>query len=73
MLKVKNGIVIQGRFNTTENKLVKLVMESSFSTIVVHSELNDFDEKCKTIVDQLAGEGLQYAKKYVIARAAYES
>ena len=73
MLKIKNGIVIEGRFNTTENKLVKLVKESSFSTIVVHSELYQFDDKCKAIVDLLAGEGLQYAKKYVIARAAYES
>lgn len=73
MLKIKNGIVIQGRFDTTEDNLIKLVKDASFSTIVVHSDLNDFDDKCKAIIDLLAGEGLRYAKQYVIARAAYES
>lgn len=73
MLKVKNGIIIQGKFDTAEPGIIKLVRESSFSTIVVHSEINEFEDKCKAIVDLLAGEGLEYAKKYVIARAAYES
>jgi len=82
MLKIKNGIVIQGKFDTTdcpvhrhatEDKLIKAVKDASFSTIVVHSDLNNFDDKCKAIIDLLAGEGLQYAKQYVIARAAYES
>lgn len=73
MLKIKKGIVIQGTFNTTEDNLIALVKDANFSTIVVHSDLNDFDDKCKAIVDLLAGEGLQYGKKYVIARAAYES
>jgi hypothetical protein len=73
MLKIKNGIVIQGSFDTIEDSLIKLVKDASFSTIVVHSDLNDFDDKCKAIIDLLASEGLQYAKKYVIARAAYES
>ena len=73
LLKIKKGIVIQGTFNTTEDNLIALVKDANFSTIVVHSDLNDFDDKCKAIVDLLAGEGLQYGKKYVIARAAYES
>jgi hypothetical protein len=73
MLKVKNGIIIQGRFDNPEQGLVKLVRESTFSTIIIHTKLNNYEDKCKAIVDQLAGEGLQYAKKYVIARAAYES
>ena len=73
MLKVKNGIIIQGRFNNPEQGLVKLVRESSFSTIIIHTTLNKYEDRCKAIVDQLSGEGLQYAKKYVIARAAYES
>jgi len=73
MLKVKNGIIIEGNFDKQEGKLPKLVREASFSTIIVHSNLNEFEEKCKAIVDLLAGEGIQYAKKYVIARAAYES
>ena len=73
MLKGKNGIIISGKFDTAEPGIIKLVRESSFSTIVVHSEINEFEDKCKAIVDQLAGEGLEYAKEYVIARAAYES
>ena len=73
MLKVKNGIIIEGNFDKQEGKLPKLVREASFSTIIDHSNLNEFEEKCKAIVDLLAGEGIQYAKKYVIARAAYES
>lgn len=73
MLKIKNGIVIQGRFDSSEEGLVKLVKEASFSTIIIHSRLKSYEEKCKAIVDILADEGIQYAKKYVIARAAYES
>ena len=73
MLKIKNGIVIQGRFDNPEEGLVKLVREASFSTIIVHSRLKSYEEKCKAIVDILADDGIQYAKKYVIARAAYES
>ena len=73
MLKIKNGIVSQGRFDTSEDGLIKIVKDASFSTIVVHSDLADFDDKCKAIIGLLADEGLQYAKKYVIARAAYES
>ena len=73
MLKIKNGIVIQGRFDTPEEGLVKLVREASFSTIIIHSRLKSYEDKCKAIVDILADEGIQYAKKYVIARAAYES
>ena len=73
MLKIKNGIVIQGRFDSPEEGLVKLVREASFSTIIVHSRLKSYEDKCKAIVDILADDGLQYAKKYVIARAAYES
>ena len=73
MLKIKNGIVIQGRFDSPEEGLVKLVREASFSTIIVHSRLKSYEDKCKAIVDILADDGIQYAKKYVIARAAYES
>ena len=73
MLKIKNGIVIQGRFDTPEEGLVKLVREASFSTIIIHSRLKSYEDKCKAIVDLLADDGIQYAKKYVIARAAYES
>ena len=39
MLKIKNGIVIQGRFDAPEEGLVKLVREASFSTIIIHSRL----------------------------------
>jgi hypothetical protein len=73
MLKIKNGIIIQGRFDNAENGLVKLVREAAFSTIIIHTSINSYEEKCQAIVDQLAGEGLQYAKKYVIARLSYES
>tara|TARA_Y100001963_G_scaffold143354_1_gene214139 strand:- start:4 stop:225 length:222 start_codon:yes stop_codon:yes gene_type:complete len=73
MLKIKQGIVIQGNFDTWEHELPKLVREAKFSTIVVHTNTHEFEEKCQAITDNLAGEGLMYAKKYVIARAAYES
>jgi hypothetical protein len=36
MLKIKNGIIIQGRFDNAENGLVKLVREAAFSTIIIH-------------------------------------
>jgi len=72
-VKNKKWNCIQGRFDSSEEGLVKLVKEASFSTIIIHSRLKSYEEKCKAIVDILADEGIQYAKKYVIARAAYES
>ena len=44
MLKIKNGIVIQGRFDSPEEGLVKLVREASFSTIIVHSRLKSYED-----------------------------
>ena len=73
MLKIKQGIVIQGKFDTWEENLPKLIREANFSTIVVHASRAGFEDKCQAITESLSAEGLLYAKKYVIARAAYES
>lgn len=73
MLKIKNGIVIQGKFDTWEEKLPKLVKEANFATIVVHANRFEFEDKVQAITESLAGEKLMYGKKYVIARAGYES
>lgn len=73
MLRIKNGMVIEGDFDSMDNELATIVQNSSFTTIVIHTPIIDFEEKCIAVTSVLAGEGLEYGDKYVIARAKFLS
>ena len=78
MLKIKNGIVIEGTFDKPElhldmRKFVKRVAKEEFSTIIIDSEIDNFEDRCIAVTGRLADAGLQYGNNYVIARAGYES
>jgi hypothetical protein len=70
MLKVNDGTVIEGIFD--DDKYIDLVKNSNFSTLIIHIDIKDFDDKCVEIVTALAENGIQYADDYVIARARRE-
>jgi len=71
MLKVKDGTVIEGIFN--DDDYIDIVKNSTYSTLIIHIDVNLFEEKCIEVVSALADEGLQYATDFVIARARNES
>tara|TARA_B100001113_G_scaffold352467_1_gene353963 strand:- start:370 stop:585 length:216 start_codon:yes stop_codon:yes gene_type:complete len=71
MLKVNTGTVIEGIFS--DDKYIDLVKESDFSTLIIHIDIKDFEDKCIEVVTALAENGKVYAEDYVIARASYES
>ena len=73
MLKIKNGMVIEGDFDSMDSELSTIVQNSSFTTIIIQTQLIDYETKCVAITSVLAGEGLKYGYKYVIARANNES
>ena len=78
MLKIKNGIIIEGPFDKPvlhlETKgLFKTIKESEFTTLIVQVPIEDFEAKCYRLTADLADAGIMYGRDYVIARAGYES
>ena len=73
MLKVNDGTVIEGHFIGDE--YIDIVKNSNFSTLIIHIDIKDFEDKCIEVVTTLAENGKAYADDYVIARARrdYES
>ena len=71
MLKVNEGTVIEGIFS--DDKYIDLVKEAEFSTLIIHIDIKDFEDKCIEVVTTLAENGKVYAEDYVIARSSYES
>lgn len=69
MLKIKTGIIIEGKFEKHDT-YIQQIKESTFTTLVVKSPLgSEYDTKCLEIVSNLASEGFVYGEKYVIARS----
>ena len=67
MLKVNDGTVIEGIFN--DDKYIDIVNNSNFSTLIIHIDIKDYEDKCIEVVTALAENGKTYAEDYVIARA----
>ena len=74
MLKVTNGLVLQGKlekwtsFDTRIIKEAKEKSEYKLVLIVLEAELNEFEKQSQEITEELAKEGIQYGEDYIITR-----
>jgi hypothetical protein len=69
-LKMENVMIIEGEFNDEDEYVTWMKNSNKFATLIVRSDLTDFDYKCIRLTEQLADAGKQYGTDYVIARKA---
>ena len=69
MLKVTNGLVLQGKLDKWTTFDTQIIQESiDIVSIVLDCELNDFDKQAQEVIEELAKEGIQYGEKFIISR-----
>ena len=69
-LKSEKTLIIEGEFNDSDEYTTWMKNSNKFTTLIIRSDLTDFDYKCMRITEQLADIGKQYGTDYVIARKA---
>ena len=69
MLKVTNGLVLQGKLDKWTSFDTQIIQESKdIVSIVLDCGLNDFDKQAQEVIEELAKEGIQYGEKFIISR-----
>ena len=64
MLKVTNGLVLQGKLEKWTSFDTQIIQESKdIVSIVLDCDLNEFDKQAQEITEELAKEGIQYGDK----------
>ena len=74
MLKVRSekSVILEGTFDDYDT-YPSIVKESRFATLLIKSDIEDFEDKCVEVTAKLAEHGQQYGTDYVIASTVYAS